>query len=352
MNCRYLFLCPDITSASGGVAVIHDIVSLLNQSGWNAALVHNGPNAGYPDYPLQIPRFYTRKIWNAQWKHSSNKERIKMVAARMKRGSKKLLPLKLRPTDIIVTPEFQLAEAIEAFPENPIIVLVQNPFGLMMSLQSAYSRGINPRDAVVYWLGMSEVCRTHMDVLGLSPNRFFTVSMKPLEFPFRQQKQRLITYMPRKRPWEAAIIAEALTRRGNVGGYRVEALDNMTRHDVASRLQDSLIFISLLQQESLGFPAAEAMASGCIVVGFDGLGGAEFFDKDVGVPVKEGDVASVVMAVERTVAQYESDPTKLDLMRLEGSKRINKSYNTDNFRDTLISMWREMEKEICKSWSK
>ena len=80
--------------------------------------------------------------------------------------------------------------------------------------------------------------------------------------------------MPRKRPWEAAIISEALIRRKNILDYRIEALENMPRSEVANKLADSRIFISLLQHEALGFPAAEAMAAGCIVIGFDGLGTA------------------------------------------------------------------------------
>ena len=39
MTRRYLFLCPDEKTASGGIAVIYDVVTLLNKSGYSAAVI-------------------------------------------------------------------------------------------------------------------------------------------------------------------------------------------------------------------------------------------------------------------------------------------------------------------------
>lgn len=343
MTRRYLFLCPDRTSASGGIAVIYDVVALLNKSGYSAAVVHNGPGAGYPDYPEPVPMFYTRTVWQTYWRHSGPKAKLKMARERVASMARQLQPLDLKSTDVIVAPEFQLAEAIEAFKGFPVVVFVQNPFALMMSYQRAVQRGMPPQSHVKYWLGIADVCRTHMSVLGLEPSAIFPVTMKPHEFPFQEKKQRLITYMPRKRPWEAAVISEALIRRNKILDYRIEALDNMPRSEVAAKLAESRFFISLLQLEALGFPAAEAMASGCIVIGFDGLGTAEYFDNTSGVPVTEGDVASVVESVERAVAEYETDPTRFDAMRSIASKRINERYSVEAFKSGVLDAWKKLD---------
>lgn len=348
MTRRYLFLCTDDKSASGGTAVIYDLVALLNKSGYDAALVHNSPDAGYPDYPVQVPTFYTRAMQQVYWRYSRPRGRLKMIKDRLALRQKKLLPVSLRRTDIIVVAEFQFAEAIEAFDGLPIVVFVQNPFSLMTSYHRAVGRGLVPQKQVKFWLGIADVCRSHLSILGLEPNAIFPVTMKPQEFPFQKLKQRLITYMPRKRPWEAALIAEALARRNRLSGYRIEALENITRSEVAAKLAQTRIFISLLQQEALGFPAAEAMAAGCIVVGFDGLGTAEYFDEEVGVPVTEGDVASLVEAVEQVVIEYEADPSRLDVMRCEASKRVNSRYSTSAFETRVLEAWRQLDEVIIQ----
>lgn len=349
MSTRYLFLCPDINSASGGVAVIYDMVSLLNRAGYEAAVLHNSPSAGYPDYPHAVPAYYTRRLWRTHWRYAGLRGKLAMARKRFTARKARLRPLSIRPTDVIIVPEYLLAEAIEAFYSWPLVVFVQNPFALMRAYKKALQRGNDPSESISFWLGMSDVCRSHMTMLNCAPSAYFPVSMKPHEFPFKYEKQPLITYMPRKRLMEAEIIVEALERRGKVSGYRIEALDNISRAEVAAKLAHSLVFVSLLQHESLGFPAAEAMASGCVVVGFDGLGGAEFFDNTTGVPVTEGDVAGVVEAVEQVVREYEKDPVNLDALRKHASQVVNKRYSTDAFEAGAIAAWAKVDKYFAAS---
>jgi hypothetical protein len=344
MKTRYLFLCPDQTAASGGIAVIYDMVALLNRSGYEAAIVHNSPSAGYPDYPHPVPAFYTYLVSAAYWKYYGLRDRVGLLRERFSPRTRRLPPLELRPTDVMVTPEFQLAEGLEAFPDRPHIVFVQNPFGMMMSYGEATKRGLKPEHYIKYWLGIADVCQRHMEILGAINVGYFPVSMKPSEFPYRSEKANLITYMPRKRPWEAEIIDNALRRRGNIGGYELRALDGLSRNEVAGHLGRSRIFISLLKQEALGFPAAEAMASGCIVVGFDGLGCEEYFDETTGIPITEGDVASLVAAVEQTVAEYERDPTRLDAIRKRASDLVNERYGIPAFESGVLATWKGVER--------
>jgi hypothetical protein len=343
MSRRYLFLCSDRSSASGGSAVIYDMVFLLNQLGYDAAILHSSPNGGYPDYSNAVPSFYTRKVWNVIFRYSQPLEKSRKIKNRLLTRGNSIPPLIERPTDVIVAPEYMLAEAIEAFPGAAMLVFVQNPFGLMMSCHRAMQRGFSPQTAVKYWLGIADVCKSHLSMMGLAPSAIFPVSMKPHEFPYQEEKLKLITYMPRKRPWEAALIAEALNRRGKLQGYCVEALDNIPRTKVAERLAESRIFISLLHQEALGFPAAEAMAAGSIVVGFDGLGTAEYFNESTGIPITEGDVASLVHAVEETIAEYEADPTRLDIMRKRASQLVNERYSVEAFESGVKDVWAKVD---------
>jgi len=293
--------------------------------------------------------FYTNNLQKIYWKYSSPKSKLKTLISWVYSRARKIDPIDLRSTDVIISPEFQFAEAIEGFSDLPIAVFVQNPFSLMTSYHRALDRGLDPQRRVKFWFGIAEVCRSHLSALELEPSAIFPVSMKPHEFPYASEKEKLITYMPRKRPWEAKLIADALTRRGKLHGYRIEALDNMPRSEVAAKLAKTRVFISLLKDEALGFPAAEAMAAGCVVVGFDGLGTAEYFDNDVGVPVTEGDVASLVTAVENTIAEYEADPERLDSMRRTASDRVNDRYNKSAFEAGTLAAWQKFEETLDKS---
>jgi len=345
MTHRYLFLCPDRTSASGGIAVIYDTVVLLNRAGYDAAIVHNGPSAGYPDYPFDIPAFYTRRMHQAEWHWIGPRKKLRSITHRVTNliRPRRLRPLKLRPTDVIVTPEFMLPEALTAFGAHPVAVFVQNPFAMMRAHDRAVARGLDPSGQVLFWLSIADVCGRHLDMLGARNVTYLPVSMKPEDFPFKARKQDLITYMPRKRPWEARIIDHALRSRGRLGSYRLEALDGIPRAEVARKLGESRIFISLLKTEALGFPAAEAMASGAIVVGFDGLGCAEYFDDSTGIPVTEGDVAGVVAAVERVIADYAVDPDPFDAMRSRAAQRVREKYSVERFEKGIREAWARLE---------
>lgn len=342
---RYLFLCPDRTSASGGIAVIYDMVALLIRAGHDAAVLHNASSAGYPDYHQSLPAFFTRRIRREEWRWMGRRgqlERVGQTLAGLGRKAR-LTEVALRPTDVIVAPEFMMAEALMAFPGQPLAVFVQNPFAFMRAYDRALKRGADPAGTVRFWFGMSDIVARYLSLMGARNTGFFPVSMKPQDFPYQPQKTDLITYMPRKRPWEARVIDRALRQRGLIGSYRLEALDGMPRAEIARKLSESRIFISLMKDESLGFPAAEAMASGCIVVGFDGQGGAEFFDETTGVPVAEGDVAGLVLAVEKVVRDHAEDPARFDRMRKHASDLVNARYSTEAFESGVLRVWQDFE---------
>jgi glycosyltransferase involved in cell wall biosynthesis len=56
---------------------------------------------------------------------------------------------------------------------------------------------------------------------------------------------------------------------------------------VADTLGGTTVFVSLGHTESFGLPVAEALASGCLVVGYDGGGGHELFSAPGAWPVAE-----------------------------------------------------------------
>lgn len=345
MSRRYLFLCPDAQKASGGVAVLYDCVTFLREAGYDAAAVHQSPDARYPNQDIDAPVYFTPEIRRASAARQGLQGRLNRYAASVAHQFVKSrnLRLELRAEDLIVAPDFMLSDVLEAFPDNPKVLFVQNPFVYTHMHGIARGRGLDPVGGFIRFLGIADICMDTFELLGAEPVSRFPVSPNLSLFPFRQEKKPLITYMPRKRPQEAAIIDTALRQRGRLGEFDLVAIDRLPQAGVAGLLGESLVFLSLLKTEALGFPAAEAMAAGCITIGYTGLGTREYFDETTGIPVEEGDTMGVVRAVEQALEEYRADPSRLDDMRKRASERIHQRYSRDAFRDGLLEAIRDIE---------
>ena len=121
--------------------------------------------------------------------------------------------------------------------------------------------------------------------------------------PALEIRKLQIAYMPRKRPHEVVFLKGLFKSLYPQYTY-IEwlAIENLTREQCAPVLQQSAIFLALSFTEGLGLPPLEAMASGCVVVGFTGHGGEEYSQPDNGFWVDEGDyfafVAKLAEAIE------------------------------------------------------
>ncbi|WP_172582771.1 glycosyltransferase [Subtercola boreus] len=90
--------------------------------------------------------------------------------------------------------------------------------------------------------------------------------------------QLRVSWFPKKRPREASLLARMLADDPRLSGVELVELREAPRAEVAATLATTAIFIALGHTESFGLPVAEALASGCLVVGYDGGGGHELFE--------------------------------------------------------------------------
>lgn len=99
---------------------------------------------------------------------------------------------------------------------------------------------------------------------ALADERTFRPGLKTLSF----------AAFPDKRSMEMSAIL-AMTRRGYTGGapWRRMSITGRTEAATAAALGEASVFLSLSRLEGLGMSTPEAMASGCLVVGFAGTGG-------------------------------------------------------------------------------
>jgi len=345
---RYLFICVDGARASGGVAVIYRTAAALRALGHDTALVHQSPRGRYPHAAWEGRVFHTQELGRAFFRPFRLHHRLRNEAGawRQRLAGGPNAPLRLRPGDVLVVPELELATAQDAFPATPKIVFVQNPSMYLQRFQAARSRGLDPFAGVALHLSVSDVCIDALDLVGAEAVAPLRVGPHLPDFPYRAAKAPLVTYMPRKRKGEAHLIAEALVRRGRLGGAELRAIDGAGQAKVARLMADTLVFISLSHKESLGFPVMEAMAAGCIVVGYTGLGGREFFDERTGFPVEDGDTMGLVRRVEEVVQAYGEDPAPLDALRRRASETIHARYDDAAFLESLRAAWEVAERRL------
>jgi hypothetical protein len=347
---RYLFLCADARKASGGVAVIYRFAETLREMGYEAAVLHQGRAASHMAGRSDVPVLHTSAIDRIRARRMRPSKRLMRTIHRLpdRLAARRPDEAPLSGRDVIVTSEFKYHEAIEAFPDNPIVVLSQNSFSYLASCARAIARGHDPATRAAYNIAIADICEDAFELTGAAPVARIPVSPDPETFPFVEEKEPLIAYMPRKRPAEALIVARALERRGRLGGHRLLEIDGMPHAEVRKALGRARFFLSFMRTEALGFPAAEAMASGCVAVGYTGLGTREYFHEGTGIPVAEGDTMALVEAIEGAVAEWEADPARLDALRREGCRTVHARYGRDVFEAAVAREWPRIDAAVAR----
>ena len=113
---------------------------------------------------------------------------------------------------------------------------------------------------------------------GPRPIKSF-VLRNPLEVQYvhpGSRKNRSIAFMPRKNLHDSNVVISLLDRSSGLDVGHLPRLIKSQRCDL--NFATSICFLSFGHPEGFGLPVAEAMACGCAVVGYSGLGGRELFN--------------------------------------------------------------------------
>lgn len=299
------YLCPDHASPSGGVRAIYRHVDLLNEAGIDAAVLHH------------------RRGFSCRWFEHSTRVRAASAVA-------------LSPHDVLVVPEIY-GPYLERLPEGPrLVAFNQNAYLTFARL--APGQGLSYRRfeaAMAVSRDSAEYLRFAFPGLEVSvvPNSIDCELFRP---GGRLPPRRLAT-MPRKRAAEADQILRLLGAR--LDGWEVVEIEGRSEVEVARLLRESPIFLALGRQEGFGLPAAEAMASGCFVVGFPGFGGRELFDPRCSGPVEDGDVLGAAVRIAGALELYEARPAELREAGMRARRRIVEAWAPAGQRRALLDFF-------------
>jgi hypothetical protein len=294
------------------VRKFYHFVDILNAAGLNAAILH--APAGF------------RCSWFA------NTTRV--VSAK---------DVTLGPRDIFVVPEV-FGQSICDLPRNTRqIIFNQNAYLTLKSLENGPANAepyVNNPDLVTVLV----VSQDNADVLkrtfpGTPVRRLRLGINSNLYHPPQAAKQRRLVYMPRKRREDAAAVLARLKLRGVLNGWDVVAIDGRSESETAELLRTARLFLSFSFREGFGLPPLEALASGCIVVGYHGFGGREYFQPPFALAIEDGDIDGFVRTVEATIRNIDADPQGADSLGAAASRFVSEHYAVEAEKQDLLNIF-------------
>jgi glycosyltransferase involved in cell wall biosynthesis len=314
------YLCPDFARASGGIKVIYQHVDQLNAAGIPAAVLHHktGFSCGWFRHETRV------------------------------RGADEVT---LSARDVLVVPEIY-GPWLSALPHGPrIVVFNQNAYLTFDCIEPAAARRGAPYRDLPGLAGLLTVSADNADYLRFAfpelrvsvvANAIDPAVFHPADPAGDGAPPRRVALMPRKRPADAAQVLNLLGAHGGLADWEQVSISARTELETAELMRSCPIFLSFAFREGFGLPAAEAMASGCYVIGFPGLAGREFFDPEYSAPIEDGDVGGFARTTARVLAEYEKDPAPFRAAGRIAAERIHAVYSPGRQRRELAAFYRSL----------
>jgi glycosyltransferase involved in cell wall biosynthesis len=308
------FYCPDDNRPNGGVEKIYRHVDFLNRHGIAATVVHLAENFRCSWFKNQTP------IVNAH-------------------------TVRPAPKDIIVAAEVFGPDIARTAPGIRKVIFNQNCYNTFLHYPLDTQPGETPylHPDILATITVSEDSANYL--AHAFPNaRIFRVrpGIDGALFHPEEKKKPQIAFMPRRHLEEARQVFNILKFRDALSGFEIAEIRDRSRDEAAALLRESAFFFSFSAIEGFGLPPAEAMACGCITVGFHGRGGKEFFQPEFSWPIEFGDIETYARTAEALLGQYRADPAPLREKGLEAARFIARRYPVEQEEADLIACWRQI----------
>lgn len=332
------YFSPDIDSPAGGVRVIYNHVDVLNKNGIKACVLHSKVGFRCTWFANQTPIAYCNKITMAESDFLVMPEIYFHLLADLKIPSaiqlKKWVGHKL---------DYYYARILWQSKAKKII-FNQNAYHTFLDFTEEHPFKPAFLKSFDYYFCISDQNKRYLDFA--LPN----VNVKRLQWSLPDQiygydpskKRKRIAYMPRKNADHAKQVLHILQSRGHVNSFEFVPIQGMNQLQVAETLKSSSFFLSFGYPEGLPLPPAEAMACGCIVIGYHGGGGEEYFKPEFSYAVPFGEILLFAQKVEQVLLDFQNNPLGYNEKMKQASKFILENYGIENETKKLISVWKEI----------
>jgi glycosyltransferase involved in cell wall biosynthesis len=328
------FLCPDQNSPVGGIRVIYRMVDTLNKHGIPASVLHtkSGFRCTWFENSTRVET-YNNSL--------SSRARVIVLPEIYGYGSETKVKVRTRNRlNIRANVEVRVGGI-------PKVIMNQN------AAYSFTNHAINEYDYSTPYLSKEVIgtivvsendrkllasifpeLRIHRIHLGINTDIFY---------PDESKKEKVIAFMTRKNYDDILYMTQALKFRGALNNSWVYTeIANKNEYEVANILRRSSLFVTVGSKEGFGLPPAEAMACGCICVGYHGYGGSEFMLDDFSFPVETFNTLALTNTVARIIKEYDDNPSRLKDMADKAVKFVSSNYTPEREENDMLSAWESL----------
>jgi len=303
------YACPDNPSPSGGVRRLYRHVEILNQHGIQAYILHTWPGFKISWFETEAPVRYL--------------------------GDQ---GLDFPKDDILVIPEVMtsLMKLAAKEPINRVVIALNWAFIFdclplgedwrTYGITRAIAGSQYEREFILKTMGID----AHVLVSGTDCDLFHPYEKKILQ----------IAYMPRKNSLASVILGAFRSMYPELREIPFVSVDGLPHKSVAQIFKQSSIFLTATFPEGLARPPIEAMASGCIVVGFAGRGALEYMiNGENCYRADDGDVLTAANYLAQAVIDIRNGQTQ---PMQEKARSTALEYNLQKEEQRVMQYWTQM----------
>ncbi len=309
---RIFYYCSANPTPTGGNKITYRHVEILCDLGFDAAVVH--PKAGF--------------------RYDSINHASPVVA---------LGDMRLTRRDVLVFPEDAGPNVRKFAPAVRKVLFNQNAYHSFRGF--ADREGALPpyRDPVfVATLVVSEDNRRYLEYAfpGLQCRRIhISLDFKRFSLVPASQKHNHIAFMTRKNGADVAQVLQILRSRNVLQNWKLTPIENQDEAGVARIMGEAKIFLAFGHPEGISLSNLEAMARGCRVIGYSGMGCREYFADDLCVEVPMGDIIAFVRVVEAEIARFDAGSTTLLESLGTAARYVQEHYSPEAERADLLDVF-------------
>ena len=330
------YVCTDRDTPAGGIKVIYRHVDLLNRNGIEAYVLHERAPFRCTWFENDTPIAYWLRP--GRWRRSTSAagERLHLTHEP---------ELDLSAEDVLAIPEGFGPGLASIAPGIQKVIFNQGAYrtfhGYPAEIAAAETPYLHPD--VLLTIAVSEDNRLYLEKAfpGARVERVH-YSYDPARFPYEEPGRRIVSFMPRKSPFDAHQVLLMLRLGGGLSDWEARAIEGATEAETAAALRASSVFLSFGAQEGCPLPPAEAMLSGAVVVGYHGMGGREYFRPEFSYPVPVGDVRAYAETVEDVLRSFERDASTMAVKARAACAHIRETYPPEREEREVVALWREL----------
>lgn len=335
------YLCPEHKTPVGGVRVIYRHVDILNKHGIPAYVVHKTRRFRVDWFENDTPIVY--------WRNNLFDRLTAKVGRRLDPAAVIELPIsggpapKIGAADMLVIPEMYGPDLAAAYGRGiKKVVLNQNCYLTFRGYSFNRDRLISPyhhKDVLATLINSVDGEEYLKYAFPDLPLFRFRLSIDPERFSYQREKKKQICFSRIKNEQDAMQVVNILKFRGALEDFEIVPFINLPQSEVARIYKESLLFLSFGYPEGFGLPPAEAMACGCVAIGFHGGGGKEFFKPEFSYPIEQGDIIGFARTVEEVIQVYKENPEYVQVKGKKAAAYVQEYYSPKLEEQEVIAAW-------------